>query len=104
MHLTKTDLWASKCPRCFGPKQYEVKAHPDEPDFFIALDGNFQQRHYAYASKDNPPDSKYPDIFIPPSNIEPDRSIFTATDNAAVGIDVSSFITSLRNYYLESDQ
>jgi hypothetical protein len=55
----------------------------------MALDGNFQQRHYAYASKDNPPESKYPHAFIPPSRIVADAVTFAATDSAAEGIDVS---------------
>jgi hypothetical protein len=97
MQLTPTDEWAAKCPRCFGPQQYENKAHPDEPDVIIAMDGNFQQRHYAYASKDNPPESKYPSCFICPSRIAPDATLFTTTEAAAVGIDVSSCFTSCYN-------
>ncbi|PLW32369.1 hypothetical protein PCASD_14323 [Puccinia coronata f. sp. avenae] len=53
----------------------------------MALDGNFQQRHYAYASKDNPPEDRYPQAFIPPSKIAADAVTFTATDSAAQGID-----------------
>ncbi|PLW38044.1 hypothetical protein PCANC_14574 [Puccinia coronata f. sp. avenae] len=53
----------------------------------MALDGNFQQRHYAYASKDNPPESKYPHAFIPPSRIVANAVTFAATDSAAEGID-----------------
>jgi hypothetical protein len=83
-----TDQWANKCPRCFGPREHEVKADAQEPDFIIALDGNFQQRHYAYASKDNPPESKYPSSFIPPSKIINIANTFAATDTSAVGIDV----------------
>ncbi|OAV96539.1 hypothetical protein PTTG_26330 [Puccinia triticina 1-1 BBBD Race 1] len=54
LQLSAADDWADKCPRCFGPSVNEIKADPNEPDFIIALDGNFQQRHYAHASKDNP--------------------------------------------------
>ncbi|PLW37970.1 hypothetical protein PCASD_10036 [Puccinia coronata f. sp. avenae] len=53
----------------------------------MALDGNFQQRHYAYASKDNPPEDRYPQAFIPPSKIAANAVTFTATDSAAQGID-----------------
>ncbi|WAR57740.1 hypothetical protein PtB15_8B793 [Puccinia triticina] len=54
LQISAANSWADKCPRCFGPSINEVKADPNEPDFIIALDGNFQQRHYAHASKDNP--------------------------------------------------
>ncbi|WAR61378.1 hypothetical protein PtB15_12B63 [Puccinia triticina] len=88
MQLTAIEQWAMKCPRCFGPQENEIKAHQDEPDIIIAMDGNFQQRHYAYASKDNPPESKYPSSFIPPSKIAPNATLFTSTEAAAVGIDL----------------
>ncbi|OAV99585.1 hypothetical protein PTTG_11754 [Puccinia triticina 1-1 BBBD Race 1] len=88
LQLTRTEQWASKCPRCFGPKENEVKGHSDEPDIIVALDGNFQQRHYAYASKDDPLETQYPESFIPPSKISPDATAFAATKASAVGIDV----------------
>ncbi|KAI9627163.1 hypothetical protein KEM48_009993 [Puccinia striiformis f. sp. tritici PST-130] len=87
LQLIRTDLWAAKCPRCFGPKQSEVKGDPCEPCIMVMLDGNFQQRHYTHASKDNPDDSQYPRDFIPPSNISPDATAIAATDLAAAGID-----------------
>ncbi|PLW46296.1 hypothetical protein PCASD_03786 [Puccinia coronata f. sp. avenae] len=31
------------------------------------MDGNFQQRHYAHASKDTPSEDQYPPVFLPPS-------------------------------------
>ncbi|KAI9607622.1 hypothetical protein KEM48_003531 [Puccinia striiformis f. sp. tritici PST-130] len=68
LQLIRTDLWAAKCPRCFGPKQSE--------------------QHYTHASKDNPDDSQYPRDFIPPSNISPDATAIAATDLAAAGIDI----------------
>ncbi|KAI9611060.1 hypothetical protein H4Q26_008907 [Puccinia striiformis f. sp. tritici PST-130] len=55
----------------------------------VMLDGNFQQRHYTHASKDNPDDSQYPRDFIPPSNISPDATAIAATDSAAAGIDAT---------------
>ena len=90
MQLTTANTWASKCPRCFGPKSNKVKVNPLKPDIIIAMDGNFQQRQYAYASKDDPPKSKFPPIFIRPSDINPDAALFTATDELAHGIDVSN--------------
>ncbi|EFP81539.1 uncharacterized protein PGTG_07788 [Puccinia graminis f. sp. tritici CRL 75-36-700-3] len=87
LQLSQNDQWANQCPRCFGPNQHEVKSHPKEPDIIIALDGNFQQRHYAYASKDNPPESHYPRSFVKPSKITNVADTLTATDASAVGID-----------------
>jgi hypothetical protein len=88
LQLSQHDQWANQCPRCFGPNQHEVKSHPKEPDVIIALDGNFQQRHYAYASKDNPPESHYPRSLVKPSKITNVADTLTATDASAVGIDV----------------
>ncbi|WAR58999.1 hypothetical protein PtB15_10B341 [Puccinia triticina] len=79
LRFTQEDKWANKCPRCFGPSQNEVKQHPSEPNFIIAMDGNFQQRHYAYASKDNPRNEQYPDLFLPPSKIASDIERLSAT-------------------------
>ncbi|WAR58145.1 hypothetical protein PtB15_5B377 [Puccinia triticina] len=102
MQLTQREKWAIKCPRCFGPQECEIKGHPDEPDVIIAMDGNFQQRHYAYASKDNPPESKYPSSFIPPSGIALDATQFSATKGAAVGIDLNEMAAYWLLHKLES--
>ncbi|WAR60166.1 hypothetical protein PtB15_9B103 [Puccinia triticina] len=69
LQTTNEQKWASKCPRCFGPRENEVKIDPDEPDFIIAMDGNYQQRHYAHASKDSPSNAQYPPTFLPPSEV-----------------------------------
>ncbi|EFP90354.2 uncharacterized protein PGTG_16114 [Puccinia graminis f. sp. tritici CRL 75-36-700-3] len=87
LQLTKTEQWANQCPRCFGSSEHEIKVNPNEPDIILALDGNFQQRHYAYASKDNPPDAQYPPSFIPPSDISVDARSFVSTEVSAIGID-----------------
>ncbi|WAR60128.1 hypothetical protein PtB15_9B65 [Puccinia triticina] len=73
LQLSAADNWADKCPQCFGPSVNEFKADPNEPDFIIALDGNFQQHHYAHASKDNPCEHQYPDSLIKPSKIMTDK-------------------------------
>ena len=89
LELTATQKWAAKCPRCFGPQQNEVKSDPNEPDFIIAMDGNYQQRHYAYASKDSPSDNQYPSYFLAPGDISPYASAVETTEARVVGIDVS---------------
>ncbi|KAA1068831.1 hypothetical protein PGT21_003225 [Puccinia graminis f. sp. tritici] len=99
LQLSQNDQWANQCPRCFGPNQHEVKSHPKEPDIIIALDVNFQQRHYAYASKDNPPESHYPRSFVKPSKITNVADTLTATDASAVGIDPPCADTGEKLYY-----
>jgi hypothetical protein len=64
----------------------------------MALDGNFQQRHYAYASKDEPLESQYP------HSISPDATAFVATESSAVGIDVSDFCPSYRSSQTDNNQ
>jgi hypothetical protein len=85
---SENQKWASKCPRCFGPQVNEQKANPCEPDFIVAMDGNFQQRHYAHASKDNPSDQQYPPIFLSPSLVNTKAAEVEATDANVDGITV----------------
>ncbi|KAA1110447.1 hypothetical protein PGT21_021725 [Puccinia graminis f. sp. tritici] len=87
LELSKAELWANKCPRCFGPSLHEVKSNPNEPDVIIAMDGNFQQRHYSHASKDVPSEDQYPVDFIPPSALNTDVEAVESTEAEAIGID-----------------
>ncbi|PLW23183.1 hypothetical protein PCASD_14819 [Puccinia coronata f. sp. avenae] len=50
------------------------------------MDGNFQQRHYAHASKDNPSDQQYPPIFLSPSLVNTKAAEVEATDANVDGI------------------
>jgi hypothetical protein len=59
----------------------------------IAMDGNFQQRHYAYASKDEPREEQYPQSFLPPSKISFDEDALSTSNHMAVGINVSKLST-----------
>ncbi|KAA1104063.1 hypothetical protein PGT21_009222 [Puccinia graminis f. sp. tritici] len=86
LQLTTVDKWANKCPRCFGSSKNEIKEDPAEPDFMIAMDGNFQQRHYAYASKDEPREDQYPSMFLSPSKIAVDMQAISTSEHQAVGI------------------
>ncbi|OAV92416.1 hypothetical protein PTTG_06134, partial [Puccinia triticina 1-1 BBBD Race 1] len=80
LQLTPLEKWAKKCPRCFGPQHHEIKTDPDKPDFMIAMDGNFQQRHYADASQDNPREEQYPESFIVPLKIVNDAEAPPCSD------------------------
>jgi hypothetical protein len=75
----------------------EVKSNASEPDFIIAMDGNFQQRHYAYSSKDTPSEDQYPPSFIQPSQIVLDVQSIQATEAAARGIDVCCIYWKFEN-------
>ncbi|WAR55412.1 hypothetical protein PtB15_6B153 [Puccinia triticina] len=87
LQTTNEQKWASKCPQCFGPKENEVKSDPDEPDFIIAMDGNYQKRHYAYASKDLPTNSQYPPTFLPPSGVNTSEALCEATNVHVTGVE-----------------
>lgn len=80
---TKEDTWASKCPRCFGPAENEDR---NEQEFFaiFCMDGNFQQRHNAQASKDTPTDDQYPSIFVKPSEVSKDEATVQTTENMPI--------------------
>ncbi|OAV93626.1 hypothetical protein PTTG_27282 [Puccinia triticina 1-1 BBBD Race 1] len=79
--------WANQCPRCSGPNENEQKANPQEPDFILAMDGNYQQRHYAHASKDSPFNNQYPPIFLQPSKISSSTTLCEETEVHVAGID-----------------
>ncbi|PLW11649.1 hypothetical protein PCANC_21650 [Puccinia coronata f. sp. avenae] len=80
LSMTSNQRWSEKCPQCFGPREHKQKAHANEPDFIMAMDGNYQQRHYAHASKDSPTDSQYPPSFLPPGKINPHMLAVEATE------------------------
>ena len=95
--LTANQVWSEKCPRCFGPREHEQKADPHEPDFILAMDGNYQQRHYAYASKDLPTDSQYPPSFLPPGKINTHMLAVEATKGNVADVQVSLHFPPLCN-------
>ncbi|EGG04294.1 uncharacterized protein MELLADRAFT_65021 [Melampsora larici-populina 98AG31] len=81
LKLSNAQLLADRCARCFGPAINEKKISPQEPDVIVALDGNFQHRHYTKSSKDNPTEEEYPDIFIKPSSMKKNEIIQNSTEN-----------------------
>ncbi|KAH9809629.1 hypothetical protein DFH28DRAFT_837108, partial [Melampsora americana] len=86
LKMTNLDRWADRCPRCFGPAQDEHKGSVAEPDVIICMDGNFQHRHNVLASKDNPTEDEYPEIFVRPSEIENQKvTVATAVASALDG-------------------
>ncbi|EGF97607.1 uncharacterized protein MELLADRAFT_84832 [Melampsora larici-populina 98AG31] len=86
LELTPLDISADRCCRCLGPVEGEVKLSPEEPDFIIAMDGNFQHRHQSHASKDCPQEDQYPSSFIRPSKLEKEVVACQRTDAQAHNI------------------
>ncbi|PLW12634.1 hypothetical protein PCASD_16209, partial [Puccinia coronata f. sp. avenae] len=87
LQYTNNQKWARRCPRCFGPNDHEHKANLAEPDFIVAMDGNYQQRHYAHASKDTPSDDQYPPIFLQPSEVNSSTTLCEETEVHVAGIE-----------------
>jgi hypothetical protein len=83
----------TNAPIALDPAKMKSKTiNPSEPEFMIAMDGNFQQHHYAYASKDEPREDQYPSMFIPPSKIAVDMQAISPSEHQAVGINVSNVV------------
>ncbi|PLW24304.1 hypothetical protein PCASD_09261 [Puccinia coronata f. sp. avenae] len=87
LQYTTAQKWAIKCPWCFVPQMNEQKANKQEPDFIVAMDGNFQQQHYAHASKDTPDKDQYPPSFLPPSLVNTRAAEVKATNSNVANID-----------------
>ncbi|EGG03473.1 uncharacterized protein MELLADRAFT_109335 [Melampsora larici-populina 98AG31] len=77
LHTTE-DLWAAKCPRCFGPAENEDRTDQELYSIFC-MDGNFQQRHNTQSSKDVPTDDQYPSVFVKPSEVDQSKSFVEST-------------------------
>ncbi|KAH9807020.1 hypothetical protein DFH28DRAFT_836789, partial [Melampsora americana] len=94
LKLSNAQLLADRCARCFGPAINEVKISPEEPDVIIALDGNFQHRHYTQSSKDNPTEEEYPDIFIKPSCTKKNETIQKSSETQGNNIKITLMSTA----------
>ncbi|KAH9808450.1 hypothetical protein DFH28DRAFT_935886 [Melampsora americana] len=69
LQLSKLQKMATICPRCFGPG--ETSKRPNEPDYIVCLDGNFQHKRHAAASceyKEIP--LKYPSLFLTDEQVQ----------------------------------
>ncbi|OAV89208.1 hypothetical protein PTTG_28768 [Puccinia triticina 1-1 BBBD Race 1] len=69
------------------PNENEQNENPQEPDLILAMDGNYQQRHYAHPSKDCPFNNQYPPIFLQPSEISSRTTLCKETEVHVAGID-----------------
>jgi hypothetical protein len=67
--LTTMEKLAMNCPRCFGPLQ--TNSEPDEPDYIVCVDGNFQHRRHKAASQEYEEKGvRIPALFIDPQRVE----------------------------------
>ncbi|KAH9819937.1 hypothetical protein DFH28DRAFT_1052197 [Melampsora americana] len=97
LKLSNAQLLADRCGRCFGPAINEEHS-PQEPHVIVALDGNFQHRHYTQSSKDNPTEDEYPEIFIKPSLMTKHEILQHSTEAQAKNIKVTDWLLRrLRN-------
>ncbi|KAH9812073.1 hypothetical protein DFH28DRAFT_1178017 [Melampsora americana] len=89
MNLSNAELLADRCGRCFGPAINEERPSPQEPHVIVALDGNFQHRHYTRSSKDNPTEEEYPDVFVKPSSMKKHEVIQNLTEAQSKSIKIT---------------
>ncbi|KAH9807463.1 hypothetical protein DFH28DRAFT_915190, partial [Melampsora americana] len=69
LQLSNLQKMATLCPRCFGPG--EPSQHPSEPDFIVSLDGNFQHKRHAAASREfDEIQVQYPSLFLTPEQVD----------------------------------
>ncbi|KAH9824029.1 hypothetical protein DFH28DRAFT_1077851 [Melampsora americana] len=92
LNHSNAQLLADRCARCFGPAINEKKISPQEPDVIVALDGNFQHRHYTKSSKDNPTEEEFPNIFIKPSCMKKNETIQNLTENQVKNMKVTKWL------------
>lgn len=94
LDVSEFEKLAMNCSLCFGPPasrvtpvehgsvgenrndaeregERSIRLYPDEPDYMVCFDGNFQHRRHAAASRefDEIP-IRYPGIFLEPSYVE----------------------------------
>ncbi|KAH9822518.1 hypothetical protein DFH28DRAFT_922812 [Melampsora americana] len=94
IHTTK-DLWAAKCPRCFGPAKNEDRTNQELYSIFC-MDENFQQRHNTQSSKDVPTNDQYPAIFVKPSEVNQNKSFMESTINMPIKAGQNPCLDSLK--------
>ncbi|EFP80171.2 uncharacterized protein PGTG_05396 [Puccinia graminis f. sp. tritici CRL 75-36-700-3] len=68
MEMGPMDKLAEICPKCFGPPVTGKK--PEEPDYIVCMDGNFQHRRHLAASHELSEFSNQTSLFISPEEVE----------------------------------
>ncbi|KAH9820353.1 hypothetical protein DFH28DRAFT_1079760 [Melampsora americana] len=69
LSLSAMDVLAMNCPRCFGPLQQNDI--PDECDYHVCTDGNFQHRRHLAASREyEEHEIETPPLFLDPKKID----------------------------------
>jgi len=92
LEFTERDRLATKCPACFGSRNEESETSlgklPEDADFLIAIDGNFQHKRNRNATYD-PLDIK-PRLFLSQDFV---RGVQTEVDQSNATKVVSPFIS-----------
>ncbi|KAH9820124.1 hypothetical protein DFH28DRAFT_883785, partial [Melampsora americana] len=69
LSLSAMDVLGMNCPRCFGPLQ--KNDIPDECDYHVCTDGNFQHRRHLAASREyEEQEIETPPLFLDPKKID----------------------------------
>ncbi|PLW39434.1 hypothetical protein PCASD_07986 [Puccinia coronata f. sp. avenae] len=82
LRLSPQEIQAAQtCPACFGPRPPNIERYPIETrdKLIICLDGNFQHRHHAKASRNYQP-LEIPRIFVPQRHFDDMRSLIRAKE------------------------
>ncbi|KAA1074588.1 hypothetical protein PGT21_012072 [Puccinia graminis f. sp. tritici] len=69
------------CPKCFGPPV--PRKTPEEPDYIVCMDGNFQHRQHLAASHELSEYSNQTSLFISPEEVEDMESCMNIQINEA---------------------
>jgi hypothetical protein len=67
LKMSTMDKMSDLCPKCFGPPVAGKK--PEEPDYIVCMDGNFQHRRHK-ASSNEVIALKTPSLFIEPDDVQ----------------------------------
>ncbi|KAA1092644.1 hypothetical protein PGT21_009631 [Puccinia graminis f. sp. tritici] len=81
MEMGPMDKLAEICPKCFGPPV--PGKTPEEPDYIVCMDGNFQHRRHLAASHELSEYSNQTSLFISPEEVEDMESCMNIQINEA---------------------
>jgi hypothetical protein len=93
LDLSTMDKLAELCPKCFGPPASGKK--PDEPDYIVCMDGNFQHRRHKAASHEIV-SVKTPALFINPDDVQ--QMAVLMNDTRIGGDETRDLLVSMSNY------
>ncbi|EFP85538.2 uncharacterized protein PGTG_11894 [Puccinia graminis f. sp. tritici CRL 75-36-700-3] len=87
LQMDPMDKMADICPKCYGPCVSGKK--PDEPDYIVCMDGNFQHRRHLAASHEISQSSQHNPLFISPEEVKDMETRMNTVNHQADHGDVS---------------